>query len=453
LISTNKMRTSVVVFFLVTLATNPCRVHGFIEDPVTACDGRGYAQYEKGELTGGTPCSNSTFCCYDDSDSEYQFGFDSVCGDFTGIICHGNETSSNCRGFNACAGASIGLVKDGCDGLQACERAKGIFASIEGRSCIGFDACAMIDFSINDGAIMGRSCVGEDACVGAVLRPGNIKNQSCVGSSACGRVEVTGNIQHQSCVGELSCNEARVNQYIQDQSCVGISACIFLSLSIVENNSCRERQACGFGNLGTVKDKSCVGYAACSDPWSPAPFSFIREIENESCIGNYSCADSNINSVKGKSCVGHQACGTDIYDEIYSDLQFSGGRLPGFSGGRLPGIVWVNILDIDGESCVGDDACAGTTISGAVTSKSCVGPGSCLFTSVTGDITNSCQGDKKCMNVTSQTDLENYNPTLSPTMAPTSTPAGESVATSNIQLFNIATNLIIAVGSLSLFLA
>mmetsp|Transcript_7560 Transcript_7560/g.8640 ORF Transcript_7560/g.8640 Transcript_7560/m.8640 type:complete len:376 (+) Transcript_7560:69-1196(+) len=212
------------------------------EDSAAACEGRGYAQYENGELKGGTACSKSTFCCYtDDSVLEYN-----ACGNFTGTVCHGNETNPNCKDEGACFGANIGLVKDGsCVGSFTCFNSS--LGSIEEGSCIGQHACNLRGFTdSNDIVIKGQSCVGRDACLFAdILSDG-------------------GGIQDQSCVGYQSCYRARVHEHIKNQSCVGSSACKTLSANHVNDGSCVGEGSCLHANVtGNITSNSCIGRGIC----------------------------------------------------------------------------------------------------------------------------------------------------------------------------------------------
>jgi len=190
------------------------------KDSAAACEGRGYAQYENGELKGGTACSKSTFCCYtDDSILEYN-----ACGNFTGTVCHGNETNPNCKDRGACFGANIGLVKDGsCVGSFTCFNSS--LGSIEEGSCIGHFACNSMSAVIlsDGGGIQDQSCVGDQSCYRARINE-HIKNQSCVGSGACDRLWAN-HVNDGSCVGEGSCLHANVTGNITSNSCIGRGIC------------------------------------------------------------------------------------------------------------------------------------------------------------------------------------------------------------------------------------
>eukprot|EP00548_Thalassiothrix_antarctica_P007393 CAMPEP_0194140738 /NCGR_PEP_ID=MMETSP0152-20130528/10252_1 /TAXON_ID=1049557 /ORGANISM="Thalassiothrix antarctica, Strain L6-D1" /LENGTH=361 /DNA_ID=CAMNT_0038839111 /DNA_START=50 /DNA_END=1135 /DNA_ORIENTATION=- len=218
------------------------------KDPAAACEGYGYAQYEKGELKGGTACSNSTFCCYSD-EPEYD-DFNDICGNFTGIICHGSKTNPNCKGDFACVDANIGLVKDGsCVGSYSCEAVHSALGSIEEGSCIGNAACRNIN----------RHAVSNDI---------TIKGQSCVGNSACRWAAILSDgrgIQGQSCIGDDSCYGARINGQIRDQSCRGKTACAWLWAKHVNDLSCIGKMSCSNANVtGNITNNSCQGSYLCN---------------------------------------------------------------------------------------------------------------------------------------------------------------------------------------------
>jgi len=253
------------------------------KDPAAACEGHGYAQYEKGELKGGTACSNSTFCCYSD-EPEYD-DFNDICGNFTGIICHGSKTNPNCKGDFACVDANIGLVKDGsCVGSYSCEAVHSALGSIEEGSCIENAACRNINRHAvsNDITIKGQSCVGRSACLDINDRDGiwnikgrdavsndiTIKGQSCVGNSACRWAAILSDgrgIQGQSCIGDDSCYGARINGQIKDRSCRGKTACAWLWAKHVNDLSCIGKMSCSNANVtGNIMNNSCQGSYLCN---------------------------------------------------------------------------------------------------------------------------------------------------------------------------------------------
>lgn len=127
-------------------------------NPQDLCDGRGYAQYEKGILIDGTACSRrETFCCgfftfnEDNEPLTEEEQFKRTCGGYgksiplsigvTGVICHGTQNHPNCDGSGSCLALDALVVKSGlCRGPHACRSA--YLGNNMNASCYGTSACA-----------------------------------------------------------------------------------------------------------------------------------------------------------------------------------------------------------------------------------------------------------------------------------------------------------------------
>jgi hypothetical protein len=63
----------------------------------------------------------SSYCCLD---QDGNIGYTTACRNFSGVICHGNETHPTCLGQAACSNTTIGQIQPGnCNGDFACRDA------------------------------------------------------------------------------------------------------------------------------------------------------------------------------------------------------------------------------------------------------------------------------------------------------------------------------------------